>query len=342
MDDQNTRSAQTANDGSGLWDRQHEHRPARPRGSASAGAKSAAPTTDSPAPSKQPQPKPAKSAGPKQVATTASKASGTAATAKPARAETREETEANTPVVVVRPVAVPEAQSDRAGNARPVLLTSEMIEAGDRIYRRLTEQCEGEAALGVLAERFPGFGREEVLIKVVALNALAGPHVLSRRVATRHIERVMAKADPNDPMIVDRLSDIPQASGKPSKRKQHGFASKFAHYFIDAERFPVMDAHAAKTLRFHLGGRSYVVDESSRYREFESNMRRLRGMAGHKGSRRAMGRYLWVAGQYIEWSRSPRAKINRQLAAVFSSPAPDAAEDIRVMMPEQRPACPWL
>ncbi len=340
MDDQNTRSARTANDGSGLWDRQHEPRPARPRQAQTPNTPAATPEAAAAAPKRQPR-KPAQQSVP-QARDGAAKGAAPVARAKPSPVEAREGADREPPVVVVRPVAVPEAQTDRAGNARPVLLTSEMVDAGDRLYRRLAEQCEGEAALVTLASRLPGFGRDEVLIKVVALNALAGPHVLSRRLAARHIERVMAKADPADPMIVDRLADIPQASGKPSKRKQHGFASKFAHYFIDAERFPVMDVHAAKTLRFHLGGRSYVVDESSRYREFESNMRRLRGLSGHKGSRSALGRYLWVAGQYIDWSRSRKAKINRQLAAIFASPAPDAAEDIRVMMPEQRPACPWL
>ncbi|MCC5787988.1 MAG: hypothetical protein JJU33_14950 [Phycisphaerales bacterium] len=329
MDDQTTRTAQSANDGTGLWDRQQEQRQAKGRQPA------ASPRVQTPAPE---APVPQASGQPASKAAPAKPAPSR----QPRNAPVQVTEEGDAPEVVVRPVAVPEPQTDRAGNFRPVLLTSEMVEAGDRIYRRLPEQCEGEAALFHLAERCPGFGREEILVKVVSLNALAGPHVLSRAVAVRHLQRVMAKADPADPMIVDRLADIPMASGKPSKRKQHGFASKFAHYFIDAERFPVMDAHAAKMLRFHLGGRSYVVDESSRYREFESNSRRLRGLSGHKGSRRAMGRYLWVAGQYLEWSRSPRAKINRQLAAIFNSPAPDAAEDIKTMMPQNRPACPWL
>ena len=229
-------------------------------------------------------------------------------------------------------------------SGRPVLLTPQMIEAGARLCARLPQWSSGVRALEALAQRFPTFDADAVLLKVVAVNAFCGPNVLSRQEAARHIERVMRKVDASvaGAEVVETLADIPTGARSGSTRRQHSFASKFAHAFIHADRFPVLDTTTSRMLRMHLGPRSWIPREEQKYVEFEANFRRLRGLCGYEGKRRDLSRYLWISGQVLEFCRNRRARINPELKTLLNSGDAEVASDLIALAPNPGVGTPWL
>jgi len=44
-----------------------------------------------------------------------------------------------------------------------------------------------------------------------------------------------------------------------STKRHHSFVSKFAHFFIDPERFPIMDSYPVSLLKVHLGANTFRI-----------------------------------------------------------------------------------
>lgn len=244
------------------------------------------------------------------------------------------------------PVLFPSGDGEsrqQAPGATAVELSSEQIEAANRIHNRLPQWLASLRSASALGQGMPGFGQEAVILKIIATRSLFGGGVHALMPLARHVERVLATNDPAlaGPELVEKLAAMP-ASGGQRRRKLHGFASKFAHFFIDPDRFPVMDAWSAKMVEYHLGPRNRVIDESSRYREFVANFRRLRGLSGFKGRKRELDRYLWVSGQYQVWLKKPRTRINPELKDMFESPTPEAASDLQKMVTSPDTGTAWL
>ena len=108
---------------------------------------------------------------------------------------------------------------------------------------------------------------------------------------------------------------------KPSRakkeRRNYSFASKFAHFFIDAERFPVMDSFAVAMLKFHLGTQGYRTDDGRPYFTFLKNLSTLRERDGLGNvANRSLDHYLWLAGEYRAFDGG--SAINSELAALWN------------------------
>lgn len=228
---------------------------------------------------------------------------------------------------------------------RPVPLSPEQIVSANRIHAKLSQHLEGLRAINALAQRFPEFDANAVLLKIITINALHGPNVMSRPRVSAHIQKVMASVETETagPELVEKLASVPSGPKEPANRRHYSFASKFAHFFLDPDRFPLMDNTTSRMVRFHLGPRSWIPDdEGHRYREFASNFLRLRGQAGFKGRKRELSRYLWIAGQYQTWLKTPKARINPELKTVFESPPADIVDDVRSLLIEVDTGTPWL
>ncbi len=109
------------------------------------------------------------------------------------------------------------------------------------------------------------------------------------------------------------------------KRLHYSFASKFAHFFIDPECFPIYDSYADRTLRYHLGPTGYVSDPNNRYRAFVRNFCALMSRVGSPLTTRELDRYLWIASQYHSWRRNPTGRINTELRRLFERSTPEEA-----------------
>ncbi|MCB9845139.1 MAG: hypothetical protein H6811_04020 [Phycisphaeraceae bacterium] len=245
----------------------------------------------------------------------------------------------------LRLAAAPARQGAGLGaSAAPIQLRVDQIEAANRIHDRLVMWRAGRKAAATLATRVPGFAGEAVLLKVITTRSLFGGSVFSLAPMVRHVERVMGSTDVGQvgPELVERLAAVGQPTARSRGRREYGFASKFAHAFVDPDRFPVMDPNAIRMLGMHLGARNRSVEEDNRYVEFVMNFRRLRALAGFSGPRRHLDRYLWVAGQVHEWRNRPKARINPELAALLSDPTPDAANDFDVLTSSVESGSVWL
>lgn len=211
-----------------------------------------------------------------------------------------------------------------------VRLTEEQIAAAGRLHSTLAQWRSTDSALSRLQEGMPRFGPEESLLKVVAVNALYGTNVFALVRAATHVQAVLGSADlaKAGAELVESLADVPTTStGR--RRRYMSFASKFAHFFISAERFPIYDSYAEQMLLFHLGPLA-VRDLVRPYQAFVANLERLKREYGLRCSYRELDRYLWVAGQHRAYANGKRT-LNAELLHLFENPTAEQRALLRAL-----------
>lgn len=196
------------------------------------------------------------------------------------------------------------------------------IEAANCLHERLEQWHLADQALRLLADRCPDFEPDACLLKVVAVNGLYGTNLYAVTRMAKHAAGVLAGSDlaAADPELVERLADLPATEGQKRKRRHYSFASKFAHFFLGEERFPIMDSYALAMLRRHLGPRQYLDDTAHRYAAFVHNFQELKRLSGFTGRNRQLDRYLWLAGEYAAWKKKQKVAINAEVGALFAHP----------------------
>lgn len=204
-------------------------------------------------------------------------------------------------------------------------LTEDMIRTAGEIYQRLPAWQTTDRTLIMLNRQLPGTGFEEILLKAIAVNTLYGTFVYAIWKAAVHIHQLMEKVNPNaiDADFVDKLAVIPGTATKGSKKDRafSSFASKFAHFFIDENRFPIKDSYAEDMIRYHLGRGNWLPYPERPYFEYVTNFNRLRESCGYNGSLRELDRYLWLAGQFKVWTgKKEDAEINQEVKEFFKNP----------------------
>ncbi len=200
-----------------------------------------------------------------------------------------------------------------------VRLTGEQIAAAGALHSTLRQWQVTDSALSRLRDEMPGFGPEEALLKVVAVNALYGTNVFALGRAATHVGAVLSSADiaRTGPELVESLANIPTTPNARPKR-YISFASKFAHFFIDPERFPIYDSYAERMLGFHLGHLT-ERDPARPYEAFVASLATLKREYGLRCSYRELDRYLWVGGLYRAHANGKRT-LNAELLRLFESP----------------------
>jgi hypothetical protein len=198
-------------------------------------------------------------------------------------------------------------------------LTAAQVAAATRIHERLNSWKATDAALDGLATSMPGFDHETCLIKASAINQLYGTNVYALPRMAKHLCDVMSEA-PIDDDLVERLAALP-TDGK--IRRHVSFASKFAHFFIDRDRFPIFDSYAQERLRFHLSGATLPTINPPQYPDYVAAHNALIKLCGLQCSGRELDRYLWVGGLYRAWSKNNNAPINVEIRGVFEGAAND-------------------
>jgi hypothetical protein len=117
---------------------------------------------------------------------------------------------------------------------------------------------------------------------------------------------------------------VPKTATERKQRHHRSFASKFCHFFIDPERFPIMDAFAERMVRTHLGRHQIFRDPARRYEAFTKNLQTLRRLSRLDASATALDRYLGIAGAIQTRRRDPNAPLNSDLAAMLERRAAQA------------------
>ncbi len=190
-----------------------------------------------------------------------------------------------------------------------VPLRQSQIEAAERLHERLPGWTATERVFDKLQRAHPGYSREVVLVKAAAIDRLYGTNVRGQAIHQMvwHIAKVMPMPLEDPVAVVEAIIAAPDV-----KKKYRGFASKFAHFFIDPERFPIYDSYTRKALAYHLG-----KAQANSYRVFFQDIRDLRKRAGLTPSFRELDHYLWLAGTYRDFRDKGERKIGAELLALF-------------------------
>ena len=222
-------------------------------------------------------------------------------------------------------------RAERPTTAKPVAareaipITQAQIDAAGRLHDILDIWPTTDRAFEQLRERLPGFDPEATIIKCAAINDLYSTNVFAIWRMATHIVDTM-KSPPTDPdELAESIARLPDADGA-IRRCHWSFASKFCHFFIDADEHPIYDSYCRDMLTYHLGRGRCVTDAANPYRAFKQNLLKLRELSGVSASLRALDEYLWLAGQYREWLRSGEdARINGELRGLFEDPPSEDA-----------------
>ena len=216
--------------------------------------------------------------------------------------------------------------------ALAIPLRQNQIEAAGRLHARLTQWQMSDRVLERVRQTFPDFDTESTLLKIVTLNGLYGTNVLALIRVAGHVAHVMAEADINAAglEIVERMAAFPADSQK-GPRRLTSFASKFAHFFIDSNRFPICDSYAAAMVSHHLKGTRGTKVHTKSYLAYVKDFHALREGAGLACSTRELDHYLWLAGVYRDFRRGNK-KINVDVRQLIENPG-KSAPDLRALLP---------
>ena len=207
------------------------------------------------------------------------------------------------------------------------------IEAAGRIRQQLRKWQLSDAALIALHEKLPGFEPEVCLLKSVAVNAIYGTNVLAIIRMAKHVEEVLGRHDLSQvgAELVIEMANAPEGKGQQS-RKRTSFASKFCHFFVAAERFPIYDGAACEALKLHFGERVQAHD----YKTFCSCITQLRDSVGNGCDTRVLDHYLWLTGMYMRWKKERKKenpKVNAELLKLYNKLTKTQSADVATMIP---------
>lgn len=211
--------------------------------------------------------------------------------------------------------------------ARPI--SQSQIDAANRLHRYLPTWAATEKGFERLRNDLPAFDLPAVLMKSAAVNDLYSTRVYRIWRMALHITQVISEL-PDDPVgAVLTIGRLPGGGGQTHR----SFASKFCHFFIDPDRFPIYDSYCEQMVRHHLGKTEAMSNSCEPYRAFKANIDRLRKLSRIDASYRELDRYLWLVGQYRDWLENGEdAQINTELRELFEDPCPEAADALGVLV----------
>jgi hypothetical protein len=215
-----------------------------------------------------------------------------------------------------------------------VPLKKQQIIAANRLNRANLHQWQvTDRALDLLSNSVPGFSWEACLLKATAVNTLYSARVLPIKRMAKHIHQLLGRSDTKrlDRSIVEVIAALPDASGV-VKRSYTSFASKFCHFFIDSDRFPIYDDAARRMVERHLGrNRIKNREKAHPYAAFCSRLDTLRASCGIVCSTRELDRYLWVVGMWIRF-RQDRKDVNSDLKILFVDHDRKPNQDLQIAL----------
>jgi hypothetical protein len=213
-------------------------------------------------------------------------------------------------------------------------LSYEQVTAANRLRKHLHQWRLSEEALFNLQKRIPQFDLEACLLKSVSVNALYGTNVLAIIRMANHVHKVLhKKADPSDfgRELVKNIAEMPNDKGE-RDRTRTSFASKFCHFFIDSDQFPIYDDAACVALKSHFGKRVEAHD----YDAFCNCIKQLTNLVGNGCDTRMIDHYLWLTGMYQRWIRN-KSNVNRELFDLFNNLQAEQIKDMDIMLPNDVP-----
>lgn len=181
-------------------------------------------------------------------------------------------------------------------------LAETQVRAAGQLRSMLTGWKASEQTLDWLATEFPSNTEQQtVLLKARILNVLYFTNVFAIRAMSQHIVEVFSEEyeTDDDCLLVETIAYL-EASG----RRHKSFASKYCHFFVDKDRFPLFDNYVPRVVQMHLGKGNYrwkTTDPT--YRNYYEDLKTLRDQISFSPTVREMDRYLWLRGQWKEFKK---------------------------------------
>lgn len=206
--------------------------------------------------------------------------------------------------------------------AVPLLISQ--IDAARQLYKMLPQGQQKNKILLTLKNQFPDkLDPDATLLKVVVLNQFYSTYVMAVDRMTTWILQIMDKETQAvaEVELVEQIAALPMTPKQKGPRNHTSFASKFAHFFIDTERFPIFDSSAVGMIKIHLGRNACIEDKDHEYSAYFKNFNSLRRRTQLPLSYtyEDLDRYLWLAGLYRDWKTKADPKINREVEELFKS-----------------------
>ncbi len=199
---------------------------------------------------------------------------------------------------------------------KPANLDPRDIDAACELFASMDSWRQTDDALAAVAHQMPGFGMPETLAKVALVNSLYFTRALAVPRVAAHFHGVLARVDRADWSCetIESLAEVVVDPKAKKPRRLISLASKFAHFFMDAHRFPIYDEYAKRTLARHTG-RTLAALASS-YSVFCAVHDELCRRVGVQDSPRKLDHYLWVQGQHDAALRGGKA-TSTELSRAF-------------------------
>jgi len=204
--------------------------------------------------------------------------------------------------------------------------SAEQLAAAARIYQAAGQWRWKDRTLRLAHEEVPGHGAEAVLHKTTMINALYSTNIHAIARVAEHLATVLGSADLTsaDPDLVERMAHVPAGSDEQIPRRRYNLASKYAHFFIAPDRFPVWDRSARTMVRIHNGVRAAGALDVG-YVSFAAGFEHLRRTISPSPAVIELDHYLLIAGQAIAFRLGRWENIGAELRGLFSS-HPDEVE----------------
>ena len=186
------------------------------------------------------------------------------------------------------------------------------IEAAQRIYEQLGMWSSIDRALAAVSNGLPGSGRAEVFAKTKAINSFYDTNVWAIYRVSDHLSEILSSEPKLDPELVERLATVRDSSTKAGFRYYHSFASKYAHFFLSPDVFPIFDAMAEKVLRQILGSKLRLGEHEGKYLRFVDRMNSAFGGLLGEYNWGQIDRFLWLVGQ-LQALHSNLDNVNKEL-----------------------------
>lgn len=223
-------------------------------------------------------------------------------------------------------------------------LRLEQVAAASLLMEQLEDLRRSDRALFALSGCFPGFDAESTLLKVVALHSLDASQAFAVWRLVAHLQRLLAGQELTafGPEIVDAIAALPGSEDPKNRRRLTGFAARFAHYFIDLDRFPIVDAWSESVLATL--GLPSAPASASRYVTYSRGYALLAQLL-NLNRERDLWPCLWLTGQFRAWLKNPRTPIHRSVRRLFESgprellllSPPEAFASIPAPLPSRSP-----
>ena len=216
-------------------------------------------------------------------------------------------------------------------------LCQTQIDAANALHARLPGWQTADAVLAALGHHFPSNADLVYVIpKAVTLNSLYATSVLAIQAMARHVAEVLEKA--GDQVGIEVVEEIAWLHGlgpeKDKSRRFLSFASKYCHFFVDPQRFPILDELAGRALSHHLGrkNRSPMSGTAEDYPNYVADIDRLRKAGGLTCDYAELDHYLWLCGQRLAYQKrkeaDDRGSINGEVWDLFRQSKDASARDL--------------